>query len=96
MMRALSSNRTAGDVKEPGRPVLSQATAAQDPRSTGWTLHQLRHSALQHLAIDGRGCLGGSGGPPMTAPTRLWERGPACVSRATTASGRLSRLAGEA
>ena len=31
-----------------------QATAAPDPHGIGWTLHELRHSALQHLAADGR------------------------------------------
>jgi integrase len=48
---------------ETGRGLLSypraeylfkQATAARDPHKQGWTLHQLRHSALQHLAADGR------------------------------------------
>lgn len=32
--------------------LFKQATAALDPHGTGWTLHQLRHSALQHLAGD--------------------------------------------
>lgn len=31
-----------------------EADAADDPHEQGWTLHQLRHSALQHLAADGR------------------------------------------
>jgi len=34
--------------------LFKQATIAHDPHKKGWTLHQLRHSALQHLAIDGR------------------------------------------
>jgi len=34
--------------------LFKQASAALDPHGTGWTLHQLRHSALQHLAADGR------------------------------------------
>ena len=34
--------------------LFKQATAAHDPHEKGWTLHQLRHSALQHLAADGR------------------------------------------
>lgn len=34
--------------------LFKQATAALDPHGIGWTLHQLRHSALQHLAVDGR------------------------------------------
>jgi hypothetical protein len=34
--------------------LFKQATAAHDPHKKGWTLHQLRHSALQHLAADGR------------------------------------------
>ncbi len=34
--------------------LFKQATAAHDPHEQGWTLHQLRHSALQHLAADGR------------------------------------------
>jgi integrase len=34
--------------------LFKQAAAAHDPHKQGWTLHQLRHSALQHLAADGR------------------------------------------
>jgi integrase len=34
--------------------LFKPATAALDPHKKGWTLHQLRHSALQHLAVDGR------------------------------------------
>ena len=34
--------------------LFKQASAALDPHEEGWTLHQLRHSALQHLAADGR------------------------------------------
>jgi integrase len=34
--------------------LFKQATAALDPHGIGWTLHQLRHSALQHLAAAGR------------------------------------------
>jgi integrase len=34
--------------------LFKQATAAHDPHEKGWTLHQLRHSALQHLAAGGR------------------------------------------
>ncbi|GAA3141392.1 hypothetical protein GCM10010466_35480 [Planomonospora alba] len=34
--------------------LFKTASAALDPHGTGWTLHQLRHSALQHLAADGR------------------------------------------
>jgi integrase len=34
--------------------LFKQASKAVDPHKTGWTLHQLRHSALQHLAADGR------------------------------------------
>lgn len=34
--------------------LFKQATAVHDPHQKGWTLHQLRHSALQHLAVDGR------------------------------------------
>ncbi|MGP3965345.1 tyrosine-type recombinase/integrase [Nonomuraea sp. 3N208] len=34
--------------------LFKQATAELDPHKKGWTLHQLRHSALQHLAADGR------------------------------------------
>ncbi|MEU4411306.1 tyrosine-type recombinase/integrase [Streptosporangium sp. NPDC023963] len=34
--------------------LFKTATAALDPHKNGWTLHQLRHSALQHLAADGR------------------------------------------
>ena len=34
--------------------LFKQASAALDPHKKGWTLHQLRHSALQHLAADDR------------------------------------------
>ena len=34
--------------------LFKQASAALDPHEKGWTLHQLRHSALQHLAAAGR------------------------------------------
>jgi hypothetical protein len=34
--------------------LFKQATAALDPHKNGWTLHQLRHSALQYLAASGR------------------------------------------
>jgi len=34
--------------------LFKQASAVLDPHEKGWTLHQLRHSALQHLAADGR------------------------------------------
>jgi site-specific recombinase XerD len=34
--------------------LFKQATAAHDPHHQGWTLHQLRHSSLQHLAAAGR------------------------------------------
>ncbi|GAB2823959.1 site-specific integrase [Actinocorallia aurea] len=34
--------------------LFKTATAVLDPHGTGWTLHQLRHSALQHLAVAGR------------------------------------------
>ena len=34
--------------------LFKHASAALDPHEKGWTLHQLRHSALQHLAADGR------------------------------------------
>jgi integrase len=34
--------------------LFKQASAALDPHRKGWTLHQLRHSALQHLAAGGR------------------------------------------
>ena len=34
--------------------LFKQATKNLDPHGIGWTLHQLRHSALQHLAVDGR------------------------------------------
>ena len=39
----------------PARRVPVQAGRRRlDPHKQGWTLHQLRHSALQHLAADGR------------------------------------------
>ena len=34
--------------------LFKQASALHDPHGTGWTLHQLRHSALKHLAASGR------------------------------------------
>ncbi|MEW2354222.1 tyrosine-type recombinase/integrase [Spirillospora sp. NPDC029432] len=34
--------------------LFKTATRALDPHGRGWTLHQLRHSALQHLAAAGR------------------------------------------
>ncbi|WP_218163743.1 site-specific integrase [Actinomadura madurae] len=34
--------------------LFKTATRALDPHGKGWTLHQLRHSALQHLAAAGR------------------------------------------
>jgi integrase len=34
--------------------LFKTATAAIDPHAKGWTLHQLRHFALQHLAQAGR------------------------------------------
>lgn len=34
--------------------LFKQATTAHDPHDQGWTLHQLRHSSLQHLAAAGR------------------------------------------
>ena len=34
--------------------LFKQASLFHDPHGTGWTLHQLRHSALTHLAASGR------------------------------------------
>jgi hypothetical protein len=34
--------------------LFKQASLFHDPHGTGWTLHQLRHSALKHLAASGR------------------------------------------
>ncbi|WP_211263972.1 hypothetical protein [Streptosporangium amethystogenes] len=34
--------------------LFKTASATLDPHRQGWTLHQLRHSALQHLAQAGR------------------------------------------
>ena len=34
--------------------LFKQASKSVDPHKKGWTLHHLRHSALQHLAADGR------------------------------------------
>ncbi|WP_262401663.1 site-specific integrase [Actinomadura sp. CNU-125] len=34
--------------------LFKTATRGLDPHGRGWTLHQLRHSALQHLAAAGR------------------------------------------
>ncbi|MGP3937302.1 tyrosine-type recombinase/integrase [Nonomuraea sp. KM88] len=34
--------------------LFKQASAKLDPHQKGWTLHRLRHSALQHLAEAGR------------------------------------------
>ncbi|MDX3108109.1 hypothetical protein [Nonomuraea angiospora] len=37
--------------------LFKTASAELDPHGQGWTLHQLRHSALQHLAQAGRSAL---------------------------------------
>jgi integrase len=34
--------------------LFKQASQRHDPHEKGWTLHQLRHSALKHLAEGGR------------------------------------------
>lgn len=34
--------------------LFKQASKKHDPHRQGWTLHQLRHSALKHLAAEGR------------------------------------------
>lgn len=34
--------------------LFKQASKRHDPHRVGWTLHQLRHSALKHLAAAGR------------------------------------------
>jgi integrase len=34
--------------------LFKQASRPHDPHSTGYTLHQLRHSGLTHLAAKGR------------------------------------------
>lgn len=34
--------------------MFEPATSDLDPHGSGWALHQLRHSALQHLAAAGR------------------------------------------
>jgi site-specific recombinase XerD len=34
--------------------LFKQASTRHDPHGAGWTLHQLRHSALGHLAASGR------------------------------------------
>jgi integrase len=34
--------------------LFKQASKRHDPHRDGWTLHQLRHSALKHLAAAGR------------------------------------------
>ncbi|MGJ6969555.1 tyrosine-type recombinase/integrase [Streptosporangium sp. G11] len=44
-----------GRLSYPRAEYLFKTTSAQlDPHRQGWTLHQLRHSALQHLAQAGR------------------------------------------
>ena len=43
-----------GGLAVTGAAAVACATAALDLHKKGWTLHQLRHSALQHLAVDGR------------------------------------------
>ncbi len=57
--------------------LFKQASAALDPHKKGWTLHQLRHSALQHLAADGR-----------TAPELRCESSLPCRGRGAAASPR--------
>jgi hypothetical protein len=36
------------------RVLVQTGHRARDPHKQDWTLHQLRHSVLQHLAADGR------------------------------------------
>ena len=40
--------------RPPAEYLFKQASAPLDPHKKGWTLHQLCHSALPHLAADGR------------------------------------------
>lgn len=54
--------------------LFKQASAVLDPHKKGWTLHQLRHSALQHLAADGRTA---PGQVPPPAPGQPWPLCPA-------------------
>jgi integrase len=44
--------------------LFKQASLLHDPHGAGWTLHQLRHSALGHLAASGRT------GPELQAKSR--------------------------
>lgn len=43
-----------GRLPYPRAEYLFKQATALDPHEKGWTLHQLRHSALQHLAVVGR------------------------------------------
>ncbi|GAA1686475.1 hypothetical protein GCM10009733_098930 [Nonomuraea maheshkhaliensis] len=54
--------------------LFKTASAELDPHRQGWTLHQLRHSALQHLAQAGR-----------TAPKLQAKRAATSIWRALAA-----------
>ncbi|MFD1538206.1 hypothetical protein [Nonomuraea guangzhouensis] len=56
--------------------LFKTASAKLDPHGVGWTLHQLRHSALQHLAQAGRP-RPNSGQEPPSAPGQPWPLRPA-------------------
>jgi hypothetical protein len=51
---AAERRRRRGRLSYPRAEYLQDASATLDPHRQGWTLHQLRHSALRHLAQAGR------------------------------------------
>jgi len=58
LLPRLLAGRTTGPVFLADRPraeyLFKQTSTRHDPHGIGWTLHQLRHSALRHLAASGR------------------------------------------
>ena len=59
--------------------LFKQASKAVDPHKKGWTLHQLRHSAFQHLAADG--CTA-----PSSRPSPATSTWPASAATSASAS----------
>ncbi len=65
--------------------LFKQASALHDPHGAGWTLHQLRHSALRHLAASGRSApelqatTSGSAKRPPPGSLRTTTRSPAAA-----------------
>src|SRR5699024_7040361 len=68
---------------------FKQATKRHDPHRKGWTLHPLPHSALKHLAAEGRSAPDSRSSPatptwPSWASTCAWARRPPLGSPPST------------